>query len=324
VVAMRSSGILERHGTWLVLGAAVLWGTTGTAQALGPAAATPAAVGVVRLLIAGPVLLAVALARGRPFPAMREVWAPAVIAAVGMAVYQPAFFTAVDRTGVALGTVVAIGSAPVLTGVIGWRTHRPTARWATATAIAVTGVALIAMSGGQVGVDVAGVGFAMLAGLAYAVYVVSSVSLVRKGSASGAMAVVFVVAALLSLPGLALVELRWVTTVDGAVMALHLGVVTTAVAYLLFGRGLRTTGAATAATLTLGEPITATILGVAVLGERPGPIAWLGVALVLTGLAAAVRTTPPAVGRAGGVAGTSGPLTGPAGMVDHRARRRRT
>lgn len=299
----------DRRGTWLILGAAVLWGTTGTAQALGPATASPVAVGLVRLIIAGPVLLAVAMVRRREIAAARTVRGASVAAALGMVAYQPAFFTAVDRTGVAVGTVVAIGSAPVMTGLLAWILDgvRPSLRWAGATAIAVAGVALIAASGGEIGVDVVGVGFALIAGLAYSVYVIASARLVQTASAAGAMAVVFVLAALLSLPALPFVELTWIASLGGAGMALHLGVVTTAVAYLLFGRGLRTTGSATAATLTLGEPVTAALLGVLVLGERPGPVAWLGVALVMIGLVAAVRTAPKALGPVGGSAGTSGP-----------------
>lgn len=46
-----------------------------------------------------------------------------------------------------------------------------------------------------------------------------------------------------------------------------LAVVTTALAYTLFGRGLRGLPAAQVATLTLLEPVTATLLGVLVLQE---------------------------------------------------------
>ena len=54
---------------------------------------------------------------------------------------------------------------------------------------------------------------------------------------------------------------------------------------MLFARGLRHLPAGEVATLTLAEPVTATALGVVVLGERPGAIAALGVLLVLAGLA---------------------------------------
>ena len=288
---------------WLILGAGVLWGTTGTAQALGPPDAAPVAVGVVRLLLAGPVLAALALMRRVRLPALRSHRGATLAAATGMALYQPAFFSAVDRTGVALGTVVAIGSAPVLTGLIGWMVEnvRPTPRWAVATGLAVGGVGLIAGSGQQLGADPIGVALALVAGASYAVYVVASVHLVRDGSAVGAMAMVFLLAAALSLPAVAFVDVAWVASIRGAAMALHLGVVTTALAYLLFGRGLRTTAPADAATLTLAEPVTATLLGVVVLAERPALVAWLGVAVVMVGLTFAVRAAASPLRLADGV-----------------------
>ena len=42
----------------------------------------------------------------------------------------------------------------------------------------------------------------------------------------------------------------------------------TALAYVLFARGLGRLSAATVTTLVLAEPLVATLLGVAVLGER--------------------------------------------------------
>ena len=49
-------------------------------------------------------------------------WAPVPVAAAvaGVAVYQLAFFAAVADTGVAVGTIVALGSAPTLTGLFEW------------------------------------------------------------------------------------------------------------------------------------------------------------------------------------------------------------
>jgi DME family drug/metabolite transporter len=72
----------------------------------------------------------------------------------------------------------------------------------------------------------------------------------------------------------------------GVVLAVYLGAVPTALAYVLFARGLRRLPAGEVATLTLAEPLTAAALGALVLGERPGVLALGGVALVLGGLAA--------------------------------------
>ena len=75
------------------------------------------------------------------------------------------------------------------------------------------------------------------------------------------------------------------------VTSLWLGLATLAVAYLLFTSGLRTTDSSTAATLSLAEPVTATVLGVAVLAERPALLAWVGITLIVLGLAMAARSS---------------------------------
>lgn len=281
----------EQHGLWLILGAAVLWGTTGTAQALGPETSHPVAVGVMRLLVASPALLALAWRR-RSLPARTTLLrAPVLLAALGMAAYQPAFFTAVGRTGVALGTVVAIGSAPVLTGALSWllRLERPNAGWGTATLLGLAGVVLLGVTGRAVGVEPVGLAFALLAGLCFAVYILASRRALAEISPLGVTAVVFSLAALASLPLLALVDVSWVLGKPGLAVVLHLGLVATALAYVLFAAGLRVTPAATAATAALAEPITAAALGVVLVGERPGPPAWAGAALVMGGLAVLVR-----------------------------------
>ncbi len=63
------------------------------------------------------------------------------------------------------------------------------------------------------------------------------------------------------------------------------GLATTALAYVLFGTGLRSTPVATVATLSLAEPVTAFVLGVTVVGERPTTLGWVGAAVVMLALA---------------------------------------
>ena len=269
----------------LVLGAAVLWGTTGTAQALGPPGASPVAVGAARILVAGTALVALAAWRGtlhgsRPWPP-----GPTLAAGVAMAAYQPLFFAGVRATGVAVGTMVAIGSAPVLAGLGAWaRGERPGGRWAAATALAVAGCALLLLPG-QARVDPAGVLLALGAGAAYATYLLASKALLASRPVTAVVAVSFGLAALLLAPVLAATGAGPLLTPRGLAVALHLGLVATALAYLLYGRGLAGTSVATAATLSLAEPLTAALLGTLLLGERPEPVAAAGAALLLCGLA---------------------------------------
>jgi drug/metabolite transporter, DME family len=106
---------------------------------------------------------------------------------------------------------------------------------------------------------------------------------------------VFGTGAVILLPALGFVPTGDLLTANGLALALYLGAVTTALAYILFAKGLEQIGASETATLTLAEPVTAMALGFLVLGERPGALAIAGAGLVLGGLALlAVRLEPRA------------------------------
>lgn len=274
-------------GQWYVLAAAVLWGTTGTAQAFAPEGARPTAVGAVRLTVGGVALLALAAARGVLKGDSRWPIVATAFASGGMAAYQLFFFAAVDKTGVAVGTVVTIGSSPILAGLLGFlvRRERPGSLWTLATVFAVVGCILLIATGSAVNVDVSGVLLALGAGVAYATYAVSSKGLLEAQPPDAAMAVVFCLGAVFLFPWLATADLRWLVQRRGLTVALHLGLVATAAAYVLFSRGLMAVPVATAVTLSLAEPFTAATLGVIVLGERLTVLPMLGMGLLLSGLA---------------------------------------
>jgi DME family drug/metabolite transporter len=274
-----------------VLLAAVCFGTTGTAQALGPDASA-VTVGAARIAVGALLLLAFqwAMARRAPARAPRRAWArgPVLAGALGVAAYQLCFFAAVKDTGVAVGTVVALGSAPALAGAGGWLLDRrvPDRAWALATALACAGVATLALAGGGSEVSAPGVVLAVGAGASYAAFTLASKRLLDQGhGVEPVMARLFGLGALLLGPVLVLGDTSWLSSGGGVAMALWLGAVPTAIAYILFASGLRHLPANEVATLTLAEPVTAALLGAIVLGERPGPVAVGGIVLILAGLA---------------------------------------
>ena len=290
-----------------VLLASVCFGTTGTAQALGPDASA-ASVGAARILIGGGALAIVALAlhfagrrRGAngtsaastPGVTLRRhllpSWLVVIIGAAGVLAYQPAFFAGTAANGVAVGTVVALGSAPVITGALDWALRRryPGHRWLVATTIATTGVAILAAAtdSGTATADPLGLLASLGAGASYAVYTLAGKALLDRGwTPTGSMGALFGTAAVVSLPLLVATDAAWLATGPGLAMALWLGLVTTTLAYVLFGIGLAGLAPATVSTLTLAEPLTAGILGVAILGETLSPGGILGLAVLATGI----------------------------------------
>lgn len=284
-----------------VLLAAVCFGTTGSARALADVEAGALSVGAARILIGGGLLALVAwlLSRRRSAEptaaprggARRGLPAPLVIAlgAAGVVAYQPLFFLGTETNGVAIGTIVALGSAPVLTGVADWALSRrfPGWIWVVATAVATIGVVLLSgITAGSTG-SVSGVGLlaSLGAGASYAAYTLAGKALLDRGwSSTSTMGVLFGWAAAASLPLLLLSGPSWLVTPEGALLALWLGIVTTTVAYVLFGWGLARLSPATVSTLTLAEPLTATLLGLLVLGETLDATATAGLVVLALGI----------------------------------------
>jgi DME family drug/metabolite transporter len=277
-----------------VVAASVLFGTTGTAQALGPPDTTPLGVGAVRLAFGAAALAVVALART---PAGGRRWRPHLPAlltgGVAVAAYHVLWFAGLRRTGVALGTIVGIGSGPVFAGLLHLVINRtPLSRaWTAGTALTVAGAALLGARGaGGISVDPIGLACVLGSGLGYAVYADGAKRAIDGGlDAPGAMAGVFVVAAVLTAPILVLEPVGWVLTPRGAALGLHLGLVTLGLGYTLYGWALHHLQVPTAVTLTLAEPLTAALLGMAFLGERLALHGWIGVALIAAGLLVAGR-----------------------------------
>lgn len=276
-----------------ILAAALCFSTTGTAQALAGVDASPLAVGAARIVVGGGILGLLALARRErtPTPTGSRLSTGALIAvgAVGVLAYQPLFFLGTRENGVAIGTVVALGSAPIATGIVdAVRSRRlPSGRWMLATAIALVGVVLVSgVTGGAVTLAPGGLLASAGAGMSYALYTVCGKALIERGwNSTRVMGTVFGVAAVASLPVLLVAGASWLTTPNGLALALWLGLVTTAVAYLLFGWGLARLTAVTVSTLTLAEPLAATLLGLFVLHEQLTTVSAIGLALIAVGLA---------------------------------------
>lgn len=278
-------------GPWLVIAAAMLWGTTGTSQALAPADASPLAIGSLRLTLGAAVLMTVAALRGGiTRDTFRAAPGPLLAVAAGIAVYQLAFFSGVRLTGVAVGTLVGIGSSPIFAGLLAWAVdgERPSARWYAATLIALVGCGLLVLP--QADADLPrvhplGLTLTLLAGAAYAALSLAGQRLGRRVPADAGMAVAFALGALALAPVLARQDLTWLADPHAAAVVIHLGVFATAIPYVLYVRALRTVPVASAVTLTLAEPLTAATLGLWLLGERLPPTGIAGLACLIAGLA---------------------------------------
>jgi len=284
------------RGLALIALAAASWGTTGavTTILVARAGATPLVIGAVRMVIAATLLVAAVLVLRRTRGASAADRWRCVVAGVCNAGFQAAYFTSVTLTGIAIAALLAICSAPILIAGLAslLLKERLSARLVVALALGVGGTTLLVVAPRAAGAApphfAAGVAWALVAGLAYALYVVVAKAAVARMEPVSVAAWTFATAAIVMGPALlqegsvAQIELGWP-------WLLYLGAVTTAGAYAVYTIGLRHVPAAAAGVAALLEPLTATLLGVAVFGERLGLGGWLGGLLLLGALALLAR-----------------------------------
>ncbi len=282
-------------GVVALLLASLLWGTTGTSATFLPHDVSPIAVGASTMGIGG--LLLFVTAPRMSWSVLRDVRARRWVAlgAVGVLVYPLAFYSAMNLAGVAVGNVVALGSGPVFAALYEWlgERHPLSRRGVISTGLAVVGIVLLAV-GPEAGAGLSsgtlpGAGLGLLAGAAYALYAFASSRAIGLGRPSrGVMGSMFGIGAVLLLPVLIATGTPLLQSWPTVGIAAYLAVGPMFVAYLLFGIGLRTVRSSAATTITLLEPVVATILAVLVVGERLAPVGWLGLLLVFGGLAALI------------------------------------
>ena len=295
MTSSRTSGVV------LVLLAATLWGTTGTAAALAPGVGA-LAIGAAAMGVGGLLQAAVA---SRSMLAHRAAlaaqWRTLAFAALAVAVYPLAFYSSMRLAGVTVGTVVSIGSAPATAALIERVADgRPLSRgWALGTAIGVAGVLALALAhpAGEGAATtgsrpVLGIALGVLAGLTYALYSWGAARVMRRGVPGRAvMGTVFGLGALLLLPVLLLTGAPILVSGGNLAVAAYLAVVPMFLGYVLFGRGLSRVEASTATTVSLLEPAVAALVAVVVLGEGLPLLGWGGVALLFVSLVITARST---------------------------------
>ncbi|MFE1402705.1 DMT family transporter [Streptomyces sp. NPDC058770] len=337
--ADHSVGTGAGAGALAVLVASVLWGTTGTAATFAPQVG-PLAIGAAAMGLGGLLQAAVAgrsIARFRA--SLRARWRSVLVGGAGVALYPLAFYTSMRLAGVAVGTVVSIGSAPLASALIERviDRRRLSRRWMAGAALGVAGTVLLcaaeaagAGSGSGPGTGsgartVVGVGLGLLAGATYAVYAWAAHRLITHGVPSrAAMGSVFGLGGLMLVPVLFATGAPLVASWTNAGVGLYMALVPMFTGYVLFGFGLARVPVSTATTLSLLEPAVAAVFAVLVVGERLPVLGWAGIVLVVACLGVLTvpsrRTRPRTPRRAGSgrTAAVPAPSDGAGDMVDRR------
>ena len=285
--------------------AGVLWGAGGLVGVLLAMAsgATPLSVAAFRLLAGGGLLVALHIVTRLRWPRGRAAWARVTLTGLLSAGFQAAYFCSIALSSVSLATLITIGGVPVFVSAaeLALGRERPTRASLVTLAVALGGLALLAgLPGGGHGATamLASSGLALTSAAGFAAMTLAGASpvpglddltITGAGSVLGGLALI---------PLAALIGgISFRPSLAAICLLAALGAGPTALAYTLYFRGLRSATPGTAALLTLIEPLTAAMLGMAVLGERLSPA---GIAGALLLAASVVRTLWSSRSMAGG------------------------
>ncbi len=203
-----------------------------------------------------------------------------------------AFFSAVLKTGVAIGTIVTVGSTPIWTAIVEkiFFGKNPSLRWYIATLLALTGI--IALNYNHFSIAQRFdfyLCLPLLAGLTYAGEIIFSKNATEGVMPETSMMLVMAIVALLNLPSIFLFDISWIFTIDGLIVSSGQGMVSAALAFCLFFSGVRTTSATTASTLGMAEPLGAAILGIVVLKESNDWLVLTGIVLIMLSILVLIK-----------------------------------
>lgn len=295
-----ASGLPIGRGLLYLIIAGAAWGTAGAVAALayGVSDLGPVALSFWRCASGLVLLTAVRLVRSRSLTAVREPFRRKALRAgatgLGLAVFQTAYFAAVDATGLAVATVVTLGAGPVLVALGARLTLGERLGWGGTVAVAgaLAGLGVLTLGGEGSAVRPSGV----LLGLVSAAGGASMTLLTRRwgrdggADAAGTSVGVFAVTSALLLPFALAEGLVPHTARPGLLLWLlvYLAAVPTALAYGLYFAGAAAVRSATVSVIMLLEPVGAAVLAVVLLGERLTMPTLAGTLLMLgavTGLA---------------------------------------
>ncbi|THA57511.1 DMT family transporter [Streptomyces sp. A1136] len=248
----------------------------------------------VRYAVAAVILFALTRAARVPVrrPRGREWLWLAGIAASGLVLFNVAVVRGVAHAEPAV-IAVAVASVPVLLGLVGplLERQRPSRRVLLAAPVVVAGAVLVEGTGRT---DAAGVGWAALALACEAGFTLLAVPVLGRHGAWGvSFHTVWLGAVMLT--GLALLVERPASLAAPGprqwTAVGYLAIMVTAVAFLLWYRTVAAVGAGRAGLLTGFAPLAAAGAGAVTGGGAPGPTVWLGLAVVIAGLAIGLRST---------------------------------
>jgi drug/metabolite transporter (DMT)-like permease len=283
-----------RTADWLMLTVlAAIWGASYLFIRIAAPAVGPLPLMAVRVLLAGAVLGALAAALGRR-PSLRDRWRDYLLLGLVNAAVPFTLIAAAELYVTASLAGIVTTTAPLFSALVAaaWLKDRLTARTLLGLLLGTVGVAvLVGWSPLPLGLElVLSVAALLAAAFCYGLGAVYTRAAFRGVPLLGlATAQQLAAGAELLLPALATARAPWPQPLPVVLSILALALLSTALAYLIYFRLIERVGPTRALMVSILVPFFGVLWGVLFLGEPVTPGTFVGLAIVLAGVALAAR-----------------------------------
>ena len=283
---MRSGQTVPGVGLVLVALAALCWGVSGGIAGILIEQGWDASVVSFYRAAVGLVLVGVYLAirPGGSGMGQPRLWLWAVLAGLGVAGNFTFYFLSIAEGGVAVAATLMY-SAPVFVYLVAFGLKLEPAtpvKWFS-IALVMLGIVLLTrlynVDAGEV--TAAGIGFGLLAGLSYSVFIYGFKYATTHGSPQAILSIALFSAVVILLGASDTTQSVAVLSAQRWWLFALLGVLGAGLSFAFYVVGLKRTAPTLAAIVAMVEPVTASLFGVLVLGETLAPLQILGLVLIL-------------------------------------------
>lgn len=280
-------------GVFFAVMAGFCWGTFGIARALGPSNATSISASGFRLLIAAIGLIIWAWSSGAfkeagpaknwPFPSM-------ILSGLGLGGFTYLYLESMYRAGVSIGAPVSCASIPIFSMILEMILYKkkPSSAQFFGMIVAIVGMTLATYAPDEqieVSTRFSGVMFALASGLVFAGYSLSIQANTARFPRLMVQSCVFSAGAIMMLTWAVMAtDISWIVTPKGLASVAWLGLVSGVLGYWLYIRSMAHIPVSIATTLSMVEPLTGALLGIAILKEGADPLKMTGLLILFVGV----------------------------------------
>lgn len=274
----------------LIMGAALSWSLLGPVSRVAfEAGISPLEVAFWRAALVSILFGGHAIIARAGLPSRRDLPAFGLFALIGGSLFFASYQFAVESGGAALAAVL-LYTAPawVIVAAALMFGERITPRRIIALGLTLGGVAVIAFQGGAAEVTVRSILWGLTAGISYASYFLFGKKYFSRYRPELVYAIIFPIAAITLFPLTAFAA----KSVEAWIAIGTVTFVSTYVAYVLYGAGLKRMEAGRASLIATIEPVSATFIAYLWWGERFSALGYVGAALVLSAVILVIMAAP--------------------------------